>query len=281
MSNVFSVETFQNNPASAGFPPGDPRLPPHPSTSSPYHPRSTIPEESPSFEKTSTDDFSDFSRLLRWIDSDEDKAGMAYETFRRVLIVFFERRRQGDHAHELADRVFNIVSRKLGAGDVLIATNPRAYLLGVARNVWREQYKKPRLEPLCIDEVHGQTRDERNHFSSKQQRTLRDKWDEHSRDQECLRAQRLLLDRLDCCLLKLSEESRNLVLEYYRNDASSNMEGRRNLANRLGLTSNALTIRVHRIRKQLGVLLFALIAEQHAKPLHPRATLRCASGKAA
>jgi hypothetical protein len=60
---------------------------------------------------------------------------------------------------------------------------------------------------------------------------------------------------LEKCLAKLSIENRRLVLEYYRGERRVKIEHRLELAARLGLSKNALSIRICRIRDTLAWLI--------------------------
>ncbi len=57
---------------------------------------------------------------------------------------------------------------------------------------------------------------------------------------------------LDGCLDKLSPENRDLILKYYRWDKRAKIEFRKELAKALGISANALKIKVYHIRKVLG-----------------------------
>ena len=68
-------------------------------------------------------------------------------------------------------------------------------------------------------------------------------------DAPALKEQRL--DCLDRCLDDLKPEQRDLIVEYYQDAQRQKIERRRNLAQRLGITMNALGIRACRIREAL------------------------------
>src|SRR5262249_5533837 len=59
------------------------------------------------------------------------------------------------------------------------------------------------------------------------------------------------LERLDDCMQHLSSEQRELIVLYYRGTGGSKIARRREMAKRLGITSNALAIRASRIRRSL------------------------------
>jgi DNA-directed RNA polymerase specialized sigma24 family protein len=52
-------------------------------------------------------------------------------------------------------------------------------------------------------------------------------------------------------LKKLSDESRELIVAYYREQQRAKIKLRKELAERLGIPLNALRIRAHRIRAKL------------------------------
>ena len=56
---------------------------------------------------------------------------------------------------------------------------------------------------------------------------------------------------LERCLDKLKPEQRALVVDYYRDEQRQKIERRREMASRLGITMNALSIRASRIRATL------------------------------
>jgi DNA-directed RNA polymerase specialized sigma24 family protein len=60
--------------------------------------------------------------------------------------------------------------------------------------------------------------------------------------------------RLEClerCLHELNSDQRAFVIDYYRDARRQKIERRREIAQRLGITMNALAIRVCRIRTAL------------------------------
>jgi DNA-directed RNA polymerase specialized sigma24 family protein len=68
-------------------------------------------------------------------------------------------------------------------------------------------------------------------------------------ESEAMREQRL--ECLDRCLGQLEPAQRDLIVEYYRGTGRQKIEARRNLAARLGISMNALSIRASRIRDAL------------------------------
>jgi len=66
-------------------------------------------------------------------------------------------------------------------------------------------------------------------------------------------AKERLHECLDRCLEELSPENRDLILKYYQWEKQAKIEFRKKLAAELGVSANALKIRVYHIRKALGV----------------------------
>jgi DNA-directed RNA polymerase specialized sigma24 family protein len=56
---------------------------------------------------------------------------------------------------------------------------------------------------------------------------------------------------LDCCIERLTPANRELILEYYREEKRAMIENRKRLAERLGVTPNALRVRADRVRNSL------------------------------
>jgi hypothetical protein len=59
------------------------------------------------------------------------------------------------------------------------------------------------------------------------------------------------LDCLDRCLSRLEEEQKALLLDYYKDEKGEKIARRRQMAARLGVSINALSIRACRLREKL------------------------------
>jgi DNA-directed RNA polymerase specialized sigma24 family protein len=68
---------------------------------------------------------------------------------------------------------------------------------------------------------------------------------------EDIRREEVRLEYLDRCLQELKPEQRECVVEYYRDTGRQQIERRRDMASRLGITIDALGIRASRIRRAL------------------------------
>ena len=176
-----------------------------------------------------------FDSLLFSLDSDRERAGRVYENLRRKLLEFFEAR--GSHTpDEHTDETFDRVMRRISEGEPI--ENPSAYCYGVAKFVWMEASRKRAKAPVELDEnlvftptVNGDT----------------------VADLET--ARQVVEQRLDClekCLDHLADETRDFIVEYYKEENGVKIEQRKLLAERLSTTLNALRLRASRLRRELA-----------------------------
>lgn len=172
-----------------------------------------------------------FDSLLAWLDPDRELAAAKYEQIRRRLIKLFTCRGRHD-AEELADETINRVTVKAPEVAREYVGDPSLYFYGVAQKVLLESLRKrppqPYVPPPDPDES-----------------------EETEREFDCL----------ERCMQGLTPESRELVLDYYRNDRRAKIDHRRELAARRGIGQNALRIRVHRIRATLQECVRACLGE--------------------
>jgi DNA-directed RNA polymerase specialized sigma24 family protein len=166
-------------------------------------------------------DFSDeaFFQLLARLNTDLALAGAEYEKLRARLIYFFEQKGCRIPA-ELGDETINRIARKLEEGYEIEDLFKFSY--GVARLVMLEYWNDPNRDWEQLDE---------RLTSQEGGRVL----DDH--ELECMKK----------CLSILSLEERDLIIK----NCTLNKEGKVEVANALGLTMNALRLRVFRIRAKL------------------------------
>jgi DNA-directed RNA polymerase specialized sigma24 family protein len=174
--------------------------------------------------------------LLEWLDDGVDSQGEKYLEMRRRLVAYFDRRDRLA-ADELADETLNRVGRTLERTGAVAINPPARYCYVIARFVLLEDIRRgrrhvgldePRIQPALQTPATAIVDDD---------------------DEFAIREQRL--ERLECCLRALRPDQHELVIEYYREARRQRIERRRELANRLGITMNALSIRVCRIRDAL------------------------------
>lgn len=171
-----------------------------------------------------------FARLLEWLDAGAESHGERYLQMRRRLVVYFERRNR-PAPDMLADETFDRIARTLDAGRIRI-TPPARYCYVVARFVLLEDIRRSRR-----DVVFDENRPPARHRAVPS-------W---TADEPATRS----LDSLEPCLAVLAPEDRDLIIEYYQDTKRRRIDRRRALAQRLGITMNALAIRAWRLRAAL------------------------------
>ena len=169
-----------------------------------------------------------FEQLLALLDPDRDQAGQKYETLRRKLVRFFEWR-NCHPAEELADETLDRVARKLAAGVEVRLPDPGPYVYGVARNVAREALVKATHAPSALLGAHAEA--------------IPDPAGSEPRSEELDQS----LSCLDRCLEAMPIEAQQLLLLYH---AGEGPRGRQ-VAQLLGISTGALWVRMHRLRKRL------------------------------
>lgn len=174
-----------------------------------------------------------FDELLLSLHPDRDHAGLLYENIRRKLLQFFEAR-GSSVPEEHADETFDRVMRRMAAGEKV--ENPALYCYGVARFVWIEASRARSREPVELDEnaVMPVANDDAEDLDLAREAV--------ERRLECLEA----------CLENLADETRQFIIEYYREEKGPKIEVRKLLAARLDTTLNALRLRACRLRRELA-----------------------------
>lgn len=171
-----------------------------------------------------------FDRFLRWLDGGtEDSDGRGYLEIRGRLVSYFDRKNCLD-PDELADEVLNRVARRLEEEGYIESETPVKYCYIVARYVFLEYLRSPLAKTVQL-----------NH-SSESDATEKS-------DLEAIKEQMMMC--LDICAEKLDTESRNMIFEYYVGSQRVKIDNRRRLADNIGITINALSIRAYRVRSKL------------------------------
>jgi DNA-directed RNA polymerase specialized sigma24 family protein len=168
-----------------------------------------------------------FRHLLTWLDGGVDSGGEEYLEIRRRLVSHFDRKGCLP-AEELADETLNRVARRLEE-EGWISDAPPHYCYIVARFVFLEHLRSGERRRAPVP-ANLQAATEFDTVSPSDEKRL---------------------DCLEQCLGRLATADRELILEYYRDDQGARIGHRRELAARLGITANALSIRACRIRDKL------------------------------
>lgn len=169
--------------------------------------------------------------LLSWLDPDPEQAGQKYETIRAGLVKMLSYW-AGSAAEELADETINRVAMKVPEIRDTFKGDPARFFYGVAKHVFLEhQRKTQKVEPFD-DRLHNILRPEPTN--------------------------ELAYECLDSCMEKLSPVDRELVRRYFE---EATPEQRKRLAKSLGITKNALAVRVFRIMHPLRKCFFKCMQE--------------------
>lgn len=161
---------------------------------------------------------------------DEQSAGESFEGLRRKLVFYFESKRCDDPeemAHETLERLMRRHGEQVKVKDLM------RYSYGIAKNVLQEYWRKKKAEQKYITE-EGR----RPHANT---------------DDESAAGKEHRLKCLEECSAGLSAQERTLLTDYFGGGGRSIQERRREMAERLNISREALTLRVfhlkHRIRK--------------------------------
>lgn len=169
-----------------------------------------------------------FDEILAWLNADRDLAATIYLQLRNDLTKIFTWNRCSD-PDGLTDEVFDRVARKVHELRQTFEGDPRLFFYGVARNLIRENPKKVKthvslentdLPATPTSEIEAENAN-------------------------------LLEECLHTCLQKLSNEKRELILNYYAKEKQAKIHHRTEMARRLGTSVETLRVRVYRIRGTL------------------------------
>ena len=177
-----------------------------------------------------------FRQFLDWLDEGVGSGGEKYLEMRRRLVFYFDRK-NCLASDELADETLSRVAQKLEEKGSITGMSPAHYCYVVAKFVFLENLRQAKRGQSGLNELV--------------QARLSSGGSLNSKDTAAMQSRERLHDCLDSCLAKLSSADRDLILEYYRGEQRAKIERRSQLAARLGLSMNALTIRACRIRYKL------------------------------
>jgi DNA-directed RNA polymerase specialized sigma24 family protein len=175
----------------------------------------------------------DLNRLLPRLDADPAVAWEKYRGLHSRLTKFFEWNHYAS-PEELAEDVLDRVARKPENEQIRDVSE---FVIGVARNVLREAYKKSRRVSHIEDSPGGEeslaeNRDREEEIVSGIDRQNR-------------------LEALRQCLDGLKPADQSLALDYYSAEEEKQKVHRQKLATAAGLTMIALRVRANRLRDKL------------------------------
>jgi DNA-directed RNA polymerase specialized sigma24 family protein len=178
-----------------------------------------------------------FRCLLDWLDEGTSSDGQKYLEMRRRLVAYFDRK-NCVRPDELADETLNRVARRLEEeAGAIEGDAPARYCYIVARFVFMEHLRETQKDAAHVNELRRQSQRGNDLATSA------------ADGERKIKEQRL--NCLEQCLSKLESASREIIARYYVGKARVKIEHRRALAEDLGITMNALSIRACRIRDKL------------------------------
>jgi len=174
-----------------------------------------------------------FQRFLSFLDNGVESNGASYIEMQRRLADYFARKGCAE-PEVLADETLNRVSRRLDEEGSIEIDAPARYCYITARFVFLEQTRTVRTNDRVFDEsrLHGHAL-------------------QNKPDADELEKKEKMLECLDECTSKLDERNRGLILGYYFGNEGVKVRNRSSMAERLGISLNALSIRACRIRRTL------------------------------
>lgn len=170
-----------------------------------------------------------FDKLLVALggDGDRDSAAQKYLEIRSNLMRFFEWR-GCSFPEDHADETINRIAKRVADGEEIL--NFSGYAMGVARLLLLEINKGRQREQLALAEI--------GHASE-----FYEEKDDGERRLVCLRS----------CLQTLTNDNRDLILEYYQGEKGEKIQNRKKLMDRLGIPVNTLRMRALRVREKLQI----------------------------
>ena len=161
-----------------------------------------------------------FEKLLAWLDPDREKATEKYQRIYLRLVRIFAGKGCAE-AEDLADESVNVVASRIDRVIGTFVGDPALYFYGVARKIYLEWLKSKR--PLPAPPVQP---------------------DNTEVEQRC--------SCLEKCLKTVTTpEEAELVVRYHEGDGQARITNRKMLAEELGISLNALRIRICHIQARL------------------------------
>ncbi|MEP6922912.1 MAG: hypothetical protein ABI954_00490 [Pyrinomonadaceae bacterium] len=186
-----------------------------------------------------------FHRLLDWLDEGSNSDGQNYLEMRQRLVAYFDRK-NCQTPDEYADETLNRVARRLEEAGTIESETPAKYCYIMARFVFLEYLRDTNKNHVPLDEVLRQPQGvQLAATESSDEKQIKEK----------------MLDCLDQCTNKLEPQNRDIIISYYFGSQQIKIENRRLLAQRLGVSINALSIRACRIRDKLEVCVGKCVRE--------------------
>ena len=187
-------------------------------------------------KKTWTPTQNAFREFLEWLEQGAGSSGEIYLELRRRLVFYFDRRNCRE-ADELADETLSRVAQTFQEKGEITNLSPAHYCYVTARFVFLEYIRQAERSQASLEDVPAS------------------RWESVTATQPGADSEsttkEMTFGCLERCLGKLSPAERELILEYYQGELQEKIQRRKEIARRLGLSANALSIRACRIRDRL------------------------------
>lgn len=191
-----------------------------------------------------------FQKLLQWLDDNEEESvGQKYLEMRGRLVDYFDRKNCLS-PDELADETLNRVARRIEEEGNIESETPAKYCYITAKFVFLEYLRGMERASVSIDDVSA--KETARKFS------VSENVDENDLKEK-------MLECLEKCVSELDAANREIIVNYYYGADRVKIENRRELANKFGISSNALNIRACRIRGKLEVCVGKCAADKNIK----------------
>lgn len=164
-----------------------------------------------------------FEKLLSWLNPDRELAGEKYEKIRRRSISLLSARGCWD-AEDLTDQAINVVASKIDWLRENYQGDPALFFFGVAKKLfleWRKKNPPPDVPFIPDDNTEIE----------------------------------LLCGHLEQCLQEIPADDSKLVLAYHEGEKQERINNRKRLAQELGISANALRIKVCHIHSRLRLVM--------------------------
>jgi RNA polymerase sigma factor (sigma-70 family) len=171
----------------------------------------------------------EFDNLLKWLNPNRELAANKYREIHEGLIKLFSMRGYFD-AEDLADDAVNRVMMKAKGFTEAYVGDPALYFYGVAKNILRECERRQPNQPLSP-----------NLRVTEQPSTEEEQPSDAALLRQCLKK----------CLRSLDRNDKDVVLSYYHENKRAKIDFRKVIAERLGIETNALRVRVYRLRSTI------------------------------
>ena len=170
-----------------------------------------------------------FDQLLLWLDQDRERAALKYEDLHTSLIKIFQWRGCND-AEGLVDETFDRVAARVEDVSKTFVGDPYIYFYSVANNIAKEEQRRA---------------------------TLFEQWDEHAQTSAIHASDAkddYTVEEYECfdrCLKKLTQKDQTTLHAYYLKHGQEKIDHHRQMAERFGISTATLRVRLYRIREKL------------------------------